>query len=182
MLVVHDDDDPVTAAFILLGSLIAITPILVIVGGALVDGCLLVVTSTMVALVALTMHPGELRRFTELVKPVAIVLAIPCIWMLIQIVPLPSRSLINPAWLSTSIALGKPVIGTISLDIGATLLSLARYCFIATIAIVTTAVALDRQRADNILSMLTAVTTCIAAALIPLQLGYLNFFGFELSI
>jgi hypothetical protein len=182
MLVVHDDDDPVTAAFILLGSLIAITPILVIAGGVLVDGCLLFVTSTMVALVALTMHPGELRRFTELVKPVAIVLAIPCIWMLIQIAPLPSRSLINPAWLSTSIALGKPVIGTISLDIGATLLSLARYCFIAAIAIVTTAVALDRQRADNILSMLTAITTCIAAALIPLQFGYLHFFGLELSI
>jgi hypothetical protein len=75
--------------------------------------------------------------------------------------------------------LDKPLVGAISLDIGATLLSLARYCAGLAAAFVTAAVALDTQRAESVLSLLTAVAALIAAELIGFDLGYLRLPGFE---
>lgn len=170
-----------TAVFAILVSLIVVTPALTIIDGTFAEGFILAIAATAIALVALTLHTGELRRLAQLVKPIAIIVFVPCIWMLIQIVPVPGRWPAHPAWMSASAALGKPLMGSISLDIGATWLSLARYVLVVAIAIVTTVVTLDRQRAEAILLLLTAAAVLVAAGLIVSDLGYLGFAQFDLS-
>jgi hypothetical protein len=99
--------------------------------------------------------------------------------MLLQVLPISIRSLANPVWMSASTTLDKPLVGAISLDISATLLSLARYCAILAAAFVTTTVTLNRQRAESVLSWLTGAAALISAELIGYDLGYLRFPGYD---
>src|SRR6202049_4047494 len=167
-------------AFIILTSLIALLPAMMMVDGILANGAVLAIVAVAMVTVVLTLHTSDLNRFSRLLGPTGfIVLFIPCLWMLLQVFPIPSRSLANPVWVSASTALDKPFVGAISLDIGATLLSLARYCASLATAFVSATVTLNKQRADSVLSLLTAVAALIAAGLIGLDLGFLRFPGFE---
>jgi hypothetical protein len=168
------------AAFIILTSLLALLPTLMMVDGIFANGVVSATVAIAMVTVALTLHTSDLNRFSRLLGPTGfIVLFIPCLWMLLQVLPIPSRSLANPVWVSASTALDKPFVGAISLDIGATLLSLDRYCASLATAFVTATVTLNKQRADSVLSLLTAVAALIAVGLIGLDLGYLRFPGFE---
>jgi hypothetical protein len=168
------------AAFIMLTSLIALLPALVMVDGILANGAVSAIVATAMVTVVLTLDTSELNRFSRLLGPTAfIVLFIPCLWMLLQVLPISIRSLANPVWASAATALDQPLVGAISLDIGATLLSLARYCAILAAAFVTATVTLDKQRAESVLSLLTAIAALIAAELIGYDLGYLRLPGYE---
>jgi hypothetical protein len=167
-------------AFIILTSLIALLPALMMVDGILANGVVSATVAIAMVTVVLTLHSSDLNRFSRLLRPTAfIVLFIPCLWMLLQVLPIPSRSLANPIWVSASTALDKPFVGAISLDISATLLSLTRYCAILAAAFVTATVALNKQRAGSVLSLLTGIAALIAAELIGYDLGYLRLPGYE---
>jgi hypothetical protein len=159
----------VVAVFRILISLIVVTPVLAIVGSLFLEGFVLAIAGTAIALVALALRDGDVRRLTTLLKPIAPFLLLPCLWMLLQVIPVASHWLAHPAWMSASAALGKPLLGTVSLDIGATLLCLARYSLTLAIAVVAIATALERQRAEVILLLLTAAAALIAAGLIGLS-------------
>jgi hypothetical protein len=168
------------AAFITLASLIALLPALMMVDGILATGVVSAIVAIAMLTVVLALNTSELNRFSRLLGPTAFIsLFIPCLWMLLQVLPISIRSLANPVWVSASTALDKPFVGAISLDIGATLLSLARYCAILTAAFVTATVTLNRQRAENVLSLLTGVAALIAAELLGYDLGYLRLPGYE---
>src|SRR5712672_283520 len=168
------------AAFITLTSLIALLPALVMIDGILANGVVSAIVAITMVTVALALSTSELGRFSRLLGPTAlIVLFIPCLWMLLQVLPISIRSLANPVWMSASTTLDKPLVGAISLDIGATLLSLARYCAILAAAFVTATVTLDKQRAESVLSLLTGIAALIAAELIVYNLGYLRLPGYE---
>jgi hypothetical protein len=168
------------AALIILSSLLALVPTLMMVDGLLANGVVSAIAAIGMVTVAFTLHTSDLDRFSRLLGPTAfIVLFIPCLWMLLQVLPIPIRSLANPIWISASTALDKPFVGAISLDIGATLLSLAHYCAALAVAFIAAAVTLNRHRAESVLSLLTAIATLIAAELIGFDLGYLRFPGFE---
>jgi hypothetical protein len=169
---------PVIAAFTILISLIVVTPVLAIVGSLFLEGLVLAIATTAIALLALALHNGDAHRLMALLKPIAPVLLLPCLWMLLQITPVASHWLAHPSWMSASAALGKPFLGTVSLDIGATLLCFARYSLMLAVAVVTMATALDRQRAKVILFLLTAAAALIAAGLIGLS--YFRTAGFDL--
>jgi hypothetical protein len=167
-------------AFIILTSLIALLPALMMVDGILANGVVSATVAVAMVTVVLTLHSSDLNRFSRLLRPTAfIVLFIPCLWMLLQVLPIPRRSLANPVWASASTALDKPFVGAISLDISATLLSLTRYCAILAAAFVTATVALNKQRAGSVLSLLTGIAALIAAELIGYDLGYLRLPGYE---
>ncbi len=167
------------AAFIILTSLIALLPALMMVDGILANGVVSAIVALAMVTVVLTLNTSELNRFSRLLAPTAfIALFIPCLWMLLQVLPISIRSLANPVWVSASTALDKPFVGAISLDISATLLSLARYCAILAAAFVTATVTLNRQRAENVLSLLTGTAALIAAELIGYDLGYLFLPGY----
>jgi hypothetical protein len=162
----------VTAVFIIFVSLIVITPVLTIIDSMFVYGLILANAATAIVLIALTFHAGDFRRLAQLAESIALVLLIPGFWMLVQIMPIPSQPLAHSAWASASAALGKPLVGAISLDIGTTLLSLAQYFFALSVAIISTAIALDRRRAEITLFLLTACAVAIATGLLCVNLGY----------
>jgi hypothetical protein len=168
------------ATFLLLSLLLALLPTLMMAGGTLALGLALAIVGTATVTMALTLHGDDLARFSRLLRPTAVVaLFIPGAWMLLQVLPMPARWLANPIWASASAALDRPLAGTVSLDIGTTLLALARYCACLAAAFVAAAVTLNKARAESILSLLTAVATLIAAGLIGFDLGYLHLPGFE---
>ena len=168
------------AAFIMLTSLIALMPALVMVDGILANGVVSAIVAIAILTVVLTLDTSELNRFSRLLGPTAfIVLFIPCLWMLLQVLPISIRSLANPVWVSAATALDQPFVGAISLDISATLLSLAHYCAILAAAFVTATVTLDKRCAESVLSLLTAIAALIAAELIGYDLGYLRLPGYE---
>ena len=96
--------------------------------------------------------------------------------MLIQVLPLGAIGLAHPIWKSASAALGRPLAGSISIDTGATLISLARYLSMAAIAFVASAVAVDRHRAEWILFTLTIATTLIGLLILTEHLGIITLF------
>jgi hypothetical protein len=164
----------VTAVFAILILLIAAVPVLTILGGVTSVGFLLAIAAVAVASTVLSLPAGEFRRLGALWKPIAAIALIPCIAMLLQVVPVPGW-FAHPVWMSASTALGEPLVGAITLDIGATLLGLGHYSLVLAIALIATAVCLDRRRAEILLFVLAAAATTIAAALIGLSLGSQRF-------
>ena len=168
------------AAFFMLSSLLALLPALIMMNETLASGLVSAIVAIATVSVAFTLHTIDLNRFSRLLGPTAfIVLFIPCLWMLLQVLPIPIRSLANPIWISASTALDKPFVGAISLDIGAALLSLAHYCAALAAAFIAAAVTLNRQRAESVLSLLTAIAALISAQLIGFDLGYLHLPEFD---
>jgi hypothetical protein len=167
------------ATFIILISLLAVLPALMMVNGILANGLASAIVATALLTMAVALNSDDLDRFFRILRPTAfIILFIPCIWMLFQIVPFPGRYLANPVWVSASTALGKPLVDAISLDIGGTLLSLAHYCTSLAAAFVTAAVSLNKQRAGSVLSLLAAIATLITVEKMAFDLGYLRWLGF----
>ncbi|WP_213739128.1 hypothetical protein [Bradyrhizobium sp. dw_411] len=165
-------------AFVLLIFLIAAMPAFRALDNVLATGMVSVIVAVAIVSVALTLPSTALNRLSRLLKTATVIVLIPCFWMLIQVLPAPGR-LANPVWASAATALDMPFLGAVSLDIGATLLSLAHYCVALATALVTATIALDRQRAESILFVLTAITALTSAQLIAFDLGYAGFAGFE---
>jgi hypothetical protein len=166
----------VSAALLLLASLIGVVPEILVIGEAVIEGFILAIIAIGIAIVALSMRPGEASRLIELLRRVAIIALLPAVWMLIQIAPLSIVGWAHPVWTSAAAALGRSIAGTISIDTGATLLSLSRYFCFAGIVLLSTAVSIDRERARLMLMLLTGVTTLISAELMSYDLGYLGSF------
>jgi hypothetical protein len=168
----------VSAALLLLASLIGAAPEILVIDETVVNGLILAIVAIGIAIVALSMRPGDAGRLIELLRPVVIFALIPAVWMLIQIAPLSMVGWAHPVWTSAAAALERSIAGTISIDTGATLLSISRYFCFAGIVLLSTAVSIDRERAGLLLMLLTGVTTLIAAELIIYHLGYFgSFFG-----
>jgi hypothetical protein len=148
--------------------LVALLPVIGMRDDVWTVGLVSAILSAALMVMAVALPVTSLGRFTRLLRPVLILaLAAPAAWMLLQIIPLP-HALTNPIWASASAALNERLHGVISVDIGDTFLSLARYCAVIAIALVTAAVALDRERAAYILYILVAIATLVAARQIAL--------------
>ena len=170
-----------TAVFAIVILLILALPVLTIVDRIFWEGSILTVAALAIALIALMLRAGESRRLAQYLKLIVPFLFLPCIWMLIQIAPAPVHGLAHPAWASAAAALNQPMLGTISLDIGLTVLCLARYCLVLAIAIIVTALALDRRRAKIIFVLLAATTALIAVISLVSDFDYMHFANFHVS-
>src|SRR4051812_46163511 len=168
-----------TAAFIMLISLIALLPALMLIDSTVASGGVSAILAVATLAVVINLRPSDLNRLSRLLRPTAfIVLLIPCLCMLLQVVPV-TRSMANPVWVSASAALEKPFLGSVTLDIGATLLSFARYSAVLACAFITAAVTLDKTRAQRVLNLLAGVAVLIAVELISFELGYLHLLAYE---
>src|SRR6185437_4675447 len=166
-------------AVVALNLLLALLPVLTMAMGTLASGLVLAIVAIATMTTAFTLKDNDLYRFSQLLGPTGFAAVFfPAVWMLLQVLPMPARSLTNPIWMSASAALGKPLAGSVSLDIGATLLVLADYCACVGVACVSAAVTLDKSRAENVLSLLTVVATLIAAELIGSDFGYFGLSNF----
>src|SRR5262245_15311569 len=124
-----------------------------------------------VALVGLTMRPGEFSYLLPILRLTAIFAAVPAIFIVLQLLPVNFVGLSHPIWDSAAEALRHPLRGSISVDTGATLLALCRYVSVVAIIFVATAVAIDRQQAGWLLTALMIATTIIAVIVIGHELG-----------
>ena len=98
---------------------------------------------------ARNLRPGETEFLISIIRWPAAIAAVPALWLCIQVLPL--RLLEHSIWKSAETALGHPLVGSISIDIGATAIALGQYLSIAAVAFLSAAVAVDRLRADWIL-------------------------------
>jgi hypothetical protein len=160
----------VSQARLLLVVLICASPAVLFFDGTIMRGILAGVAAVGIAIVSRTMRPGETQFFLSFVKPAAVLAAIPALWMLIQLLPLPF--LAHPIWTSAQTGIGHPIRGSISIDTGASVMALGFYLTIVAVAFWSAAVAVDRQRAEWILFSLMTAT-----ALIGVAVAATNIFG-----
>ena len=161
------------AVYTIIVFLVGIVPLLILDSGAFFQALILAVTAIAIMLVAVNIRAGDLARLAGLLGPSAAVAVLPGVWMVLQLLPLPG--LAHPIWTSAAAALNRPMAGTVSIDIGATLLAFARYCGLLAIGVVTTAVALNRLRAMRIFFVLMGITALVSGELILFELGYPEF-------
>jgi hypothetical protein len=157
----------VSIPFRILYLLIAASPAIAFVDGAIVHGLVAVAISIALGAIARGVRPGEADHLAGLLRPAAAVFAIPAAWMLIQTIPVPA-GLVNPIWASAASALGQSILGSIGIDRGATLVSFIRYLAVVGIGFTAVAVAIDRRRAETLLFWLNG-STGVAAALLVIR-------------
>ncbi len=161
--------------FYLLVLLICATPAILIINSPIEDGIIPAILALAVAFVARTIRPGQADHFFSLARPVAIVAAVPAVWIIVQMLPLGIVGVSNPIWDSASGAIGHPIRGSISIDPGFTLLSLSRYFTMTAVLFLSIVASLDRQLAQWVLFALTTATALIALVLIGDDLAGTNF-------
>lgn len=164
-------------AFSLLAALIVATPLVALIEGPVVQGIVAVLTAAVLATTAWSAPPGEARFLSRVLRPAAIGLALPAIWMAMQAVPSPLDVLSNPIWASVQGALGERNEGAISIDPGITLVALARYLANAAVVIGAAAAAVDRRRAEMLLFALAAAPVLAAIMLFVHGFTALPFVG-----
>jgi hypothetical protein len=109
-------------------------------------------------------------RLTRRVWPLLVLaLAAPAAWMVLQVVPVP-RGFGSPIWETASAALNAPLSERLTVDVRATVQSLIHYNAIVALAFVTAIVALDRQRAWQLLVILISIAAIVCARSIVRQM------------
>lgn len=148
---------------VMLAELVAITAALAMPEGLQSLGLASFILAT--AALAVAIFPSSVSLgLAKLLRPgLVVVLAAPALWMALQAVPMPMDTLGNPIWATASAALNEPLSEIISVDIGATMLSLAQYCAVLAAALVTAVITLDRYRAAQVLHILLSITTVATA-------------------
>lgn len=159
-------------ALIILLSLIGITPVVLFVNGTPVLAFGLAAVAAPLVLVAQFMRPGEAAHLSSLIRPLVFVAILPALYLVLQTLPLPLIGQVaNPVWQSAASALGRSLTPSISIDTGATLLSLCQYLLWVGIVVTASALGIDRQRAEWILFAVTTATVVTAALLMANELG-----------
>lgn len=154
---------------------VGLSPLFLVDDNLLSHGLLAGYTALLIAIIASTIRPGEAGFVVSLMRPVATIAAVPAAWILVQAAPLPVPSLQHPIWASAQAAL--PVLGSISISPGATLVALARYFSAFGLFFVAAVVTVDRQRAELVLFVLAGVCALLAVLLIVHDLGGFVFLG-----
>ena len=167
-------------ARLLLVVLICASPVVLFFDGPIMHGILAGVAAVGIVIVSRTMRPGETQFFLSFAKRAAMLVAIPTLWMLVQVLPLPF--LAHPIWSSAETAIGYPIRGSISIDIGASVMALGFYLTIVAVAFWSAAAAVDRQRAEWILFSLMTATALIGFAVAANHIFVLPYFNSKTSV
>jgi hypothetical protein len=139
------------------------------------------ITGTVAAALLITarsLRPGETKFFASIMGPLMVVAAVPALWMVVQVIPLGTFA--HPMWKSAEAALGRPLTGAISIDLGISILALVQYLSITAVAFLASAIAVDRQRATSLLFALTGASSLIglvalSSVLLPSDAGLPQF-------
>jgi hypothetical protein len=143
--------------------------------GLIAHGVVTAIAAILVAIVGLRLRPGESGFLGSAIYRIGLVATIPALWMVVQILPLQNLGVANPIWKSTAAAIGRSIDGSISIDPGATLISLSGYLSTMAIAFVAAAVAIDRHRAERTLFALTLSLTLVALTFLATRFGIASF-------
>jgi hypothetical protein len=167
----------VNFARLILICLIYAVPAVLLIDGSIIQGIVAITLSVGIAVVAGTIRQGEADFLLTVIRPIVGFAIIVALWGLFQLLPLKSVGLAHPIWQSAEQALGYPVSGSISIDPGATLLALGQYLSTLAVALLAAAVAVNRERAESVLSALMGATALVAVVMIghdALGFNFLN--------
>lgn len=116
---------------------------------------------------AISISSSEATRLARRLRPLLILsAAVPAAFMALQLAPVPIRELGNPIWETASAALNAPLAERTTVDIRATVQALLHYDAAVALALITAVVALDRQRAGQVLSILVSLAAIVSAYLL----------------
>jgi hypothetical protein len=155
----------VLPSLVLLLILIALTPVIWFTDGPAVFAAVAFILALCLALISYSVRERELEHLTKVLRLPLLFAAVPAIWMLAQLAPLPFPALSHPVWMSTADALNTSVAGHISVDLGATLIAFLRYLTAVGIFLGAAALAVDRARADWLFIGLVGTTSVFAIIL-----------------
>ena len=155
-------------ARLLIATVICISPTILLFDSLIAQGFVAGVVAVELTIVACTLRPVETEYLISVIRPWLIVAAIPGLWMLVQVIPLPFFA--HPFWTSAENALGRPILGTLSVDPGASIIAFGQYLSMTALVFASTAVAIDRQRARSITFALSATVAAIGLIMIVYRL------------
>ena len=147
-------------ARLILTFLVLVSPLILFWEGSVTQGLVAGVAAGALAITAATLRQGETEFLVSVIRPAAVIAIIPALWIFVQVLPLPP--LAHPIWASTETALEHRVLGTISIDPAASIIALGQYLIFLSVALVSAAVAVDRNRAEPLLLSLTVAAAIIA--------------------
>jgi hypothetical protein len=143
----------------ILVALICESPAILLWDGPIMRALVMGAVAAAMMITARALRPDETKFFVSIIRPLATIAAVPTLWMLVQVLPL--GTLVNPMWKSAETALGHPLVGTISIDLGASVLALSQYLCTIAVVFLSAAVAVDRLRAEWLLFALSGACALI---------------------
>jgi hypothetical protein len=158
-------------SFGILLVLLALAPAMIVANNPLLDQIVTILVLVALIVATVTARSFDLSRLVKAVRPVAILLALPAIWMVIQAIPLPIGALTHPVWISSANYLLDQATGYISLDQGRTIGCLLAYGSGVAALILTMLLARDRRQAEQLLLALNGVTVAAVLLLLVIELG-----------
>ena len=147
------------AQFILV-ALICVSPIILLRDGLAMQSLVAEAIGVALAIAAITLRPGETEFLVSIIRSLLVFALLPVLWIAFQILPL--RIFAHPIWANAEAALGHTIAGTVSVDVGASVLSLGQYIVLAGVTLLSAAIALERGRAEVLLFTLTYAAAIIA--------------------
>ncbi len=147
-------------ARLILFLLICASPAILLIDELVAQAIVAGIVAVALVMTARDLRPGETEFFISIVRLPAGLALVPAFWMTIQLLPL--GILVHPIWKSAEKALGHPVEGAISVDLGASVIALGQYLSMTAVAFLAAAIAVDRIRAEWLLFALTAAGTIVA--------------------
>jgi hypothetical protein len=148
------------------------SPFAILVDSATSYGLVAGIVAAGLVFVATGIRPGETKFLLLSIRRGLVVAAIPALWMVIQLLPI--GFLANPVWVSAEAALGSSRHGSITIDVGATVMALGFYLSLIAISLFSAAIAVDRYRAASILPALNGATV-LTAVLLMLRQFFVSF-------
>jgi hypothetical protein len=166
-------------AFFLLSLLITLFPALTVRDSVAIQSLSGTLVAVALAAAAVAARAADVQFATRVTRRLGLAAAIPAIWMIVQLLPMPIPNLSHTIWINGNEALNQTAWGHISVDLGKTIGALA--CYLANIALILTSILVARvhQRAGWLLIVLGAITVLTVVALLVDRL--LHVFVFALG-
>ncbi|AMN43768.1 hypothetical protein [Rhodoplanes sp. Z2-YC6860] len=165
------------AAHIILLSLGGLTPVLLFFDGPLAGVVAGLFGAVALAMVPGAIRPGEADHLVIAMRWIAALAALPVLWLLIQLLPLPFGALSRSIWQSAGEALGISLWPHATIDPGLTIIALCNYLFVVSVGFAAAAVSIDRLRAEMLFMVLGAAAGAVSLMFISGRLGLLAIFG-----
>jgi hypothetical protein len=156
-------------AFSLVLALVAMTPILLVMQGSTELAFVAFISSLSLLFGVAKATPAEMERLAKTLGQVKLLLAVPAVWMVIQLLPLP-LGISNPIWTSAAAAMPNLSFGHITINVPSTVRAFGIYCGWLILVLATMVATADRRRAEFCLAALVLATTLIAAQGIALSI------------
>jgi hypothetical protein len=158
-------------AFSLLVISIAVVPALVFLDGRVANSVTAALAAAAFAFVGISARAADVSDAAQVTRYLKLAAAVPAIWMVLQVLPTSFPGMSHSIWITANEALNRPSWGHISVDIGRTIEALITYLANASLIVVSIFVTKERQRAERILLVLTAVTMLTTIALLIAKWG-----------